>query len=133
MKKQIFSTLIALAATVTVAANAAAGISAGSAPVSMLNGDILSSLQEIRITPDGSPVNAAVPVSRAAAEDDVTLDFHYCGSPQGSMATGDAGEVENSAAILLPESVVNRYAGSEIVSVMICSGVNMDQDRKSVV
>lgn len=127
MKKQIFSTLIALAATVTVAANAAAGISAGSAPVNMLNGDILSSLQEIRITPDGSPVNAAVPVSRAAAEDDVTLDFHYCGSPKGSMATGDAGEVENSAAILLPESVVNRYAGSEIVSVMICSGVNMDQ------
>ena len=52
MKKQIFSTLIALAATVTVAANAAAGISAGSAPVSMMNGDILSSLQEIRITPD---------------------------------------------------------------------------------
>lgn len=93
------------------------------APVNMADDD--SSVREIVIDWKGAPVPQLVAENGADAED-VTLDFHYCDVPANGLFTGDAGEIENSAAIFLPSSIVSRYAGAEIVSVVLCSGVNMD-------
>lgn len=80
---------------------------------------------EIVINMAGAPVAATAPMAAAEDGDEAeTLDFHYCGNPVSALATGDAGDIENSAAILLPEDVVAQYAGAEIVAVRICSGVN---------
>lgn len=116
MKKNIFALIAAL--TAVSAANAAVG---GQAPVDVTE----TAVGEIIIDNTGTPVTKMPAFSAAAAgEEDVTLDYHYCGDPVSLLATGDGLEVKNSAAIMLPEDVVTRYAGAEIMSVMICSGAN---------
>ncbi|MDE5958586.1 MAG: hypothetical protein K2G59_00280, partial [Muribaculaceae bacterium] len=117
MTKNIFSIICALTSA-SMAVNASA-----QAPVNMADDD--SSVREIVIDWKGAPVPQLAAENGADGED-VTLDFHYCDVPENGLMTGDAGEIENSAAIFLPSSIVSRYAGAEIVSVVLCSGTNMD-------
>lgn len=105
----------------TLAAGTAVANVSGFAAVDFADPE--SAVREILLDPAGMPVS--MPVSDRSSDEDVVLDFHYCAEPQNGIATGDAGEVENSAAIFLPTSIVDRYAGAEIVSVMLCSGVDM--------
>ena len=56
----------------------------------------------------------------AGPDEESVLTFRYCGDPVTGLATGDSDDVENSAAILLPGSLTERYAGTEVMSVVIC-------------
>lgn len=107
----------------TAAFTAANADAASQAPVSTPDNGI----GEFIIDVNGRPVaeNTVLPTITSSKEESPVIDYHYCGAPATALATGDAGEIENSAAIMLPEDVVTRYAGSEIVSVMICSGFNL--------
>lgn len=118
MKNNILTFIIALAAAFT-AANAGA---ASQAPVSTPDNGI----GEFLIDASGRIVAAdAVPLAATDSEEEAPLiDYHYCGDPATALATGDGGDIENSAAIMLPDDIVTRYAGAEIVSVTICSGFN---------
>lgn len=116
MKKNILAYAAALAAVLS--ANAAGG---AQAPVDVPE----SAVGEIVIDHTGIPVTKMPAFSAAAdGEEGVTLDYHYCGEPKSGLGTGDGLDVKNSAAIMLPDEVVTRYAGAEIVSVVICSGYN---------
>lgn len=117
MKQNIFAFIVALT-TASAAVNAADGVNA---PVDMVDAGV----GEFLIDQTGAAVTTVPPSFAAAAgEEDIILDYHYCGEPKSALATGDGLDIENTAAIMLPEDVVNRYAGAEIVSVMICSGFN---------
>lgn len=60
-----------------------------------------------------------------------TLDFRYCKEGESAMMTGDGGDVENSAAILLPEGIVSRMAGNKITSIWILTGMNKNNLSKN--
>ncbi len=65
----------------------------------------------------------------AGPDEESVLTFRYCGDPVTGLATGDSDDVENSAAILLPGSLTERYAGTEVMSVVICRGFNVSNWR----
>lgn len=119
MKKIIFTILTALS-TIPMMAN----VADDKIPAYDMAGN---GIGEIVIDMAGAPVTTMPYLAAAEDGDEVeTLDFHYCGDPVSVLATGDAGDIENSAAILLPEDVVAQYAGAEIVAVRICSGANRE-------
>lgn len=119
MKKIIFTILTALS-TIPMMAN----VADDKIPAYDMAGN---GIGEIVIDMTGTPVTTMPYLAAAEDGDEVeTLDFHYCGDPVSVLATGDAGDIENSAAILLPEDVVAQYAGAEIVAVRICSGANRE-------
>lgn len=119
MKKIIFTILTALS-TIPMMAN----VADDKIPAYDMVGN---GIGEIVIDMAGAPVTTMPYLAAAEDGDEVeTLDFHYCGDPVSVLATGDAGDIENSAAILLPEDVVAQYAGAEIVAVRICSGANRE-------
>lgn len=65
---------------------------------------------------------ADAPVAQAGVP---SLDFHYCGNPEGACRAGYGIEdMETSAAILLPAALTESFAGTQITSVWICSGIN---------
>lgn len=127
MKKNFLTFITAL----TVVFTAANADDVNKAPVSMADNGV----GEIVIDLNGRQVTGMPPMAQFATtagdDEDVFIDYHYCGDPKTALTTGDGGDIENSAAILLPEDVVARYAGSELVSVMICSGFNRGNPWKN--
>ena len=74
----------------------------------------------------GYDLNASEAAKAASPADDSTiaLDFHYCGEAQTALRAGNGEDVENSAAIKLPQEWLARYAGCKITEVKILSGFN---------
>lgn len=50
--------------------------------------------------------------------------YAYCGNPYAGLLTGDADDVEVSAAFCIPLEDAQRYAGTRISSIIVASGLN---------
>lgn len=112
---------------ITLAASAAVALMAtASAQTMTIGGDL-------KAVPFASEVETFAEALPAAETETPSILFSYCLDPIGSFATGDANDVENKAAILIPAAQATRFAGAQITSIWVCSGLNINfLDRNDV-